>query len=89
MCELHSASKKGFWKVLSGDMAPVEIGFIESVQYLLKRKAPKCLDKSACPQSCVSPLKIHRHLVQLLAIMILIANSYTRLRLIFKKALPE
>jgi len=56
-------------------MAPVEIGFIESVQYLLKRKAPKCLDKSACPQSCESPLKIHRHLVQLLAIMILIANT--------------
>ncbi len=47
---------------------------------LFKWEARRFLGKSARSQFCESPLKIPRHLVQLLAIRILIANSvYTQL----------
>ncbi len=46
-------------------------------RYLLKGEAPRLLEKSARPPSCESPLKIQRHLVQYLAIMILIYNAMT------------
>ncbi len=42
---------------------------------LLKREARGFLEKSARPPFCESPLKLQHHLVKLLAIGILIANS--------------
>ncbi|MFN9902135.1 MAG: hypothetical protein ACK55Z_25805, partial [bacterium] len=50
-------------------MGPAEGSFDSS---LLKREALKLLEKSTRPLSCKSPLKIPHHLVQLLAIRILI-----------------
>jgi hypothetical protein len=60
-------------KVLSSEMDPAEISSFD--RYLLKIEARAFFEKSAHPPSCESPLKIPRHLVQLLAISILIANS--------------
>jgi hypothetical protein len=56
-------------------MDPAEIRFIFYVQYVLKRKVRRFLEKSALSPSGVSPLKISRHLLQLLEIRILIANA--------------
>jgi hypothetical protein len=48
---------------------------IINYRYLLKGEARKVREKSACPPSCESPLKNPRHLVQLLAIRIIIPLS--------------
>jgi hypothetical protein len=54
-------------------MDSTEIRFIE--RPLLRRESRKFLEKSACPLSCESPLKIPRHLVQLLEIRKRIASA--------------
>ncbi len=46
---------------------------------LLKREARRFLEKSACPQSCESPLKIPRHLIKVLAIREQIANGVMKI----------
>ncbi len=43
----------------------------------MKERGAEILEKSVRPPSCVSPLKITSHLVQLLAIIILIAIALT------------
>jgi hypothetical protein len=47
-------------------MDPAEINFIRKV--FIKERGAKVNKKSSHPQSCESPLKLQRHLVQLLAI---------------------
>jgi hypothetical protein len=54
------------------------MGWIKTKNHLTLlslRETRKSLKKSARPPSCESPLKIPRHLVQLLAIRILIPNA--------------
>jgi hypothetical protein len=53
-------------------MDPAKIGFIRRA--FIEERAAKIFRKPACPHP-VSPLKITRHIVQLLAITILIANG--------------
>jgi hypothetical protein len=45
------------------------------IRHLFNREARRLFEKSARSPPCESPLKIPRHLVQLLEIKILIANS--------------
>jgi hypothetical protein len=45
------------------------------IRHLFNREARRLFEKSARSSPCESPLKIPRHLVQLLEIRILIANS--------------
>jgi hypothetical protein len=58
-----------------GDTAQLCLKVLSSDRSSLKMEARRFLEKSARPPSCESPLKIPRHLVQLLAIRILIAKS--------------
>ncbi len=60
-------------KALSSEMDRPKLGSFE--RHLLKREVRRILEKSAPPTCCESPLKITRHLVQLLAIRVRIANS--------------
>jgi hypothetical protein len=63
---IYTGTTLHYLKVLSREMVPAEIWFIH--------KRERFLEKSALPPSCEFPLKIPRHLRQLLAIRILIAK---------------
>ncbi len=67
------SSRNTFLKILASEMIWPKLGSF--VRHLLQREAWRLLEKSARLPSCKSPLKISRHLVQLLTIRILIAYS--------------
>jgi hypothetical protein len=60
-------------KILSSEMDPAEIRFIRKA--FIEERGTKLLEKSGRPPFCGSPLKIPRHLVQLLEIRKRIAKA--------------